>query len=80
MDKLSVLAFGQSAMYCGGDRFVIEVELPCSVEALRGLISKKFPIMQSNYMIAINHNYASNDFMIETNLTEIAIIPPVSGG
>jgi molybdopterin converting factor small subunit len=78
--ELSILAFGQSAVYCGGSRLLLDIALPCTVAELRKGIAAKCPLMLPNYMIAINQAYAPDTFLIENTNLEIAIIPPVSGG
>ncbi|MEN9639926.1 MAG: hypothetical protein RLZZ262_1795 [Bacteroidota bacterium] len=78
--SLNILAFGQASLFCGGSSFVINAALPITVDELRCLIHKKFPMMPTNYMVAIQLEYASNDQIIGDSNCEIAIIPPVSGG
>lgn len=77
---MTILAFGQASIFCGGSSFVLDTVLPITVEEFRGLIRKKFPMMPTNYMVAIQLEYAENDRIIDNVNTEIAIIPPVSGG
>jgi molybdopterin converting factor small subunit len=78
--KLTILAFGQAAQFCGGRHFDVMIKLPCSVADLRGAIAERFPLMQSNYMIAMNQTYANPNDLIEDPNVELALIPPVSGG
>jgi molybdopterin converting factor small subunit len=42
--------------------------------------AERFPLMQSNYMIAMNQTYANSSDLIEDPNVELALIPPVSGG
>lgn len=62
----------------------ISVQLPhsCSVKALLQELKNQFPTAENlinRSSIAVNHEYAEDDFIISEN-DEIAIIPPVSGG
>ena len=62
----------------------IEVELPeqATVRQLRGALVEQFPPLVdvlAHTRIAVNSDYAADDFSL-SSASEIALIPPVSGG
>ena len=62
----------------------IEVELPeqATVRQLRSALAEQFPPLVevlAHTRIAVNSDYAAADFPLST-ASEIALIPPVSGG
>ena len=80
--KLTVKLFAVAKQRLG--RGEIELDLPdgASVRQLRGAIVEQFPplaeVMQ-HARIAVDNDYAS-DAAVLGFISEIAIIPPVSGG
>ncbi len=50
-----------------------------NVKELRQLLSHEYSIKAENCMIAVNMEYAEDDFIL-SNDDEISLIPPVSGG
>jgi len=51
-----------------------------NVEQLRAILEKKYIYLNGiNYLVAVNKNIASNEIII-TSDSEIAILPPFSGG
>lgn len=55
-------------------------ELVSNVSELRAMLEKKYIYMNGiNYLVAINKTIATDETMI-TNDSEIAILPPFSGG
>jgi molybdopterin converting factor small subunit len=78
--KLTIFTFGQAAQFCGGRHFELMLNLPCTIGELREAIGARFPMMQSNYMIAMNQIYANSSEVINDPHVELALIPPVSGG
>lgn len=62
----------------------VEAELPdgATVADLRRELAKQIPLARtllSRSGIAVNHDFAENDQVLQAN-DEVAVIPPVSGG
>ena len=77
---ISVKCFGVAKEIVEGD--ILHLDQPIdSVKALRDAIHATYPDFSSikGFMIAINHEYATDDMQFNAN-DELAIIPPVSGG
>ncbi len=53
----------------------------CSVSNLKSLLEADRPALKElgSYMIAVNNEYAEDDYIINEK-DEVAVIPPVSGG
>ncbi|OYD44419.1 molybdopterin synthase sulfur carrier subunit [Sphingobacterium cellulitidis] len=79
--KIKVLGFGIVREIFGNQSIEIDVDEGLTVRGLRDILEAKFPRMKSlkSYMIALDEEYANEDQEI-SNLHEIAVIPPVSGG
>lgn len=79
--KIKVLGFGIVREIFGNQSIEIDVDEGLTVKGLRDILVTKFPRMKSlkSYMIALDEEYANEDQEI-SNLHEIAVIPPVSGG
>jgi molybdopterin converting factor subunit 1 len=80
--KVNVKLFAVAKERIG--RSAIEIELPsgATVRQLRGAIVEQFPPLADvmrHARIALNNDYASDAAVIDIR-SEIAIIPPVSGG
>jgi molybdopterin converting factor subunit 1 len=80
--KLNVKLFAVAKERVG--KSAIEIELPerSTVRQLRGAIIEQFPPLADvmrHARLAVDNDYASDAAMIDTR-SEIAIIPPVSGG
>lgn len=55
-------------------------EAVTNVADLRAILEKKYIYMNGiNYLVAVNKQIATNETIINTN-SEIAILPPFSGG
>jgi molybdopterin synthase sulfur carrier subunit len=80
MAKYKVKAFGITKDIVGGRETVIEVSGQ-TVASLREALENKFPdlVTLKSLFIAVNSSYAENDTAI-SEVDEIALIPPVSGG
>lgn len=85
--RVTVLLFAAPKELVGEPSVSIEV-LPqtststCTVSALRQELSKTYPALQAILpacRIAINQNFAEDGDYIEES-SEVALIPPVSGG
>lgn len=79
--KIKVLGFGIVREIFGNQSIEIDVYEGLTVSGLREVLESEFPKMKSlkSYMIALDEEYADEDQEI-SNLHEIAVIPPVSGG
>ncbi len=79
--KIKVLGFGIVREIFGNQSIEIDVDEGLTVSGLREVLESEFPKMKSlkSYMIALDEEYADEDQEI-SNLLEIAVIPPVSGG
>lgn len=79
--KIKVLGFGIVREIFGNQSIEIDADEGLTVSGLRSILETKFPRMMSlkSYMIALDEEYADEDQEI-SNLHEIAVIPPVSGG
>ena len=80
--KLQIKLFAVAKQRLG--RGTIELELPetATVRQLRGAIVEQFPALADvvqHARIAVDNDYAADAALIGLN-SEIAIIPPVSGG
>ena len=77
-DVLHIKLFGMLQEKIGA---VIELNEPVeTVAQLRAVLEKKYVYFNGiNYLVAINRNIASDETII-TNDSEIAILPPFSGG
>jgi molybdopterin converting factor subunit 1 len=81
--KIRVKLFAVARQLAGGDQ--VEVELPgeaARVADLRAALIAACPQLGDvarHLMIAVDTEYASDSTLINTN-SEVAVIPPVSGG
>ena len=76
--KISVRAFGMIAEKIGAGQ--IQLTGISTVEELRKLLFEQFPDLKNmKFSIAINKQLASGNAPIPTN-SEIALLPPFSGG
>ncbi|HEY9002847.1 MAG TPA: MoaD/ThiS family protein [Mucilaginibacter sp.] len=79
--KVNVLAFGIAKDIFGSSS--VEVELPenGTTHNLKQLLEESYPRLKHlvSYMVAVNNEYASDTGLL-TEMDEIAVIPPVSGG
>jgi molybdopterin converting factor subunit 1 len=78
--KIRILAFGIVKDIFGNPTIEVNVE-GASVDALKNSLEERYPRLKqiTSYMIAVNNEYAQAGQSI-SELDEIAIIPPVSGG
>ena len=79
---MKLKCFGIAREIIAKDELILEDgNTPTNVSELRSWISSSYPEMNEikGFMIAVDQEYASDDTPISSN-SEIAIIPPVSGG
>ncbi len=82
IDIMEILLFGITRDIAGKPKLTIPAgEQPQTVGALRTWLGQQFPAMQqlSSLAVAVNSEYADDSLPISSN-SEIALIPPVSGG
>jgi molybdopterin synthase sulfur carrier subunit len=79
--KVNVLAFGIAKDIFGSSSIHVELPENGTTQNLKESLEIKYPRLKHlvSYMVAVNNEYASNDCLL-TEMDEIAIIPPVSGG
>ncbi len=80
--SLSVKLFASLRQAMNSDEIKIDIDNGITVLQMKKIIFETFPnLKKSNipFLIAINHKYATDSVVIDTN-DEIALIPPVSGG
>ena len=65
------------------DTVDLETELPCTIESIKRSMISKWPGLESyvNYgRFAVGNDFVDDHFVVESNASELALIPPVSGG
>lgn len=80
--KVTVQLFAAARQLAGTDTLELELPAGATVAELRGKVCEEVPALRSllsGAMFAINAEYASDETPIDEN-SEIACIPPVSGG
>jgi molybdopterin synthase sulfur carrier subunit len=80
MNKFKVKAFGITKDLLGGREATIEVKGE-TVGDLRAALNEQFPQLGElrSLFIAVNNDYAEEHILL-SQVDEIALIPPVSGG
>ncbi len=80
---INVLMFGIAQEIFGESTFKVERSDPTgfTVYNLKSLMEDVKPRLKElgSYMIAVNSEYADDEYLIQEN-DEVAVIPPVSGG
>jgi molybdopterin converting factor small subunit len=80
--KVRVKLFAAAKELAGCDQLTIELEPNATIEDLRAALIKTHPSLSRiapHSLWAVGTEYAANDTRIIEN-SEIALIPPVSGG
>jgi molybdopterin converting factor subunit 1 len=80
--KVEVLLFAAARQAAGCEKLAVELSDGSNVGDLRRAIAMACPALEvvlASSLIAINHEYARDDFAVLPD-AEIALIPPVSGG
>lgn len=79
--KVNLLFFGIATDFVGATTAQLEVDELTSIKELKIKLVAVYPKLQnlSQFAVAVNENYATDDVQLKENDT-IAIIPPVSGG
>ena len=79
--QLEILFFGITSDLIGNRSVKMEFEEGIRLGELKKSILAKFPKLkhQSNFSMAVNMEYAEENFVLKNN-DIVALIPPVSGG
>ncbi len=73
-----IKVFGRLAEICKND--LIEIESADSIESVKDQIESKFPELKNQkYLVAIDRQIAGSDASLKHD-SEIALMPPYSGG
>lgn len=77
----SILLFGAAREIGGGAQLELQLPSPCSVGELRGVLNGRFPALGQlrSYAVAVDRTFA-HDGVLFSPQSEVAVIPPVSGG
>ncbi|HLX93012.1 MAG TPA: MoaD/ThiS family protein [Puia sp.] len=80
--EIEILLFGIAREFCQSESLTLPVAAGLNVGDLKKLLEQKYPRLKTigSYMIAVNREYARNDDMPVSEGSELALIPPVSGG
>jgi molybdopterin converting factor subunit 1 len=80
--QLSVRLFARARDLVGKSEVVVELAPGATVADLRGRLSVDYPTLKSlleNSAVAVNDEFADDSSGLSPN-SEIALLPPVSGG
>ena len=79
--KLKILAFGIARDIFGADKIYLEMDENATVKDLKETLEQKYDTLKKirSYFVAVDEEY-SEENQVLTSESEIAIIPPVSGG
>lgn len=77
-----VKLFAVAAERLGRDQIVVDVDSPADVGALKQAMCRQFPQLEplaAQLLVAVDRHYADDAHAISPQ-SEVALIPPVSGG
>jgi molybdopterin converting factor subunit 1 len=80
--KISVKLFAVARDRVGASEVDVEVASPGTVRALRGALIEQYPVLRDivpHVRFAVDSEYAADSAAISLQ-SEVAVIPPVSGG
>ena len=79
--KINTLFFGITTDLVGASELQVEVGENSSIAEFKEVLKVKFSELENinSYAIAVNEEYATDDFVLKEN-DIVAVIPPVSGG
>lgn len=79
--NIKTLFFGITTDLINASEIQIIVDEKTSIKKFKAVLKQKFPKLENinSYAIAVNEEYAEDDFILKEN-DIVAIIPPVSGG
>ncbi|NIL96510.1 MAG: hypothetical protein GTO53_03730 [Planctomycetales bacterium] len=79
---MRVKLFAVAAQRVGRDEILVDVASPADVAALKQAVCRQFPQLEplaSQLLVAVDTQYA-DDAEVVSPQSEVALIPPVSGG
>jgi len=78
---IRLLFFGITADLVGSNSFDYTIHKPINIQKFKEQLVNDYKALKNinDYAIAVNEEYASDDFIINED-DVVAIIPPVSGG
>lgn len=82
MALVTILYFAQAQERCGCPLEIIEIPAICSTSAVRDLLAHHHPSMADllpHCRLALDQSFIDGPLML-TDGSELAVIPPVSGG
>ena len=79
--KIQLLFFGITSDLMNTSQLEMNVDENTSIFNFKALLKEKFPQLENinSYAIAVNEEYATDDFILKEG-DVVAVIPPVSGG
>lgn len=80
--KINVKLFAVARERVGSSAVDVEIAPPATVRALRGALVEQFPALRDvvpHVRFAVNSEYAADSATLSPQ-SEVAVIPPVSGG
>jgi molybdopterin converting factor small subunit len=79
--KINTLFFGITTDLVGASQLQVEVGESSSIADFKEVLKDEFSQLKNinSYAIAVNEEYAMDDFVLKEN-DIVAVIPPVSGG
>ena len=79
--KITILFFGISSDLVGNSQLEISIENQTTVADFKNILKEEYGKLEklNSYAIAVNEEYATDEFIIKEN-DIVAVIPPVSGG
>lgn len=81
--KLQILLFAGLGEHVGSNSAQIDVDLPSTASDVLATLQRSFPDaapLISFSRLAIDQEYVEMDYQLDGTESEIALIPPVSGG
>lgn len=83
MISLRISLFARARDLAGTPALTLEVEPGTTVARLRAILAETVPSLRAilpRCAVAINHDFADESQILTEDITEVALIPPVSGG
>ena len=80
--SLTVKLFAKLREVAGSETVTVELSSPATVADVRNVLAERFPELAgllARSAVAVNHDFAADSVVVEPG-SEVAIIPPVSGG
>jgi len=80
--SLSIKLFASLRQAMNSNEIKVDIDDEITVSQMKKIVFETFPNLKKlniPFFVAVNHNYATDSIVIDTN-DEIALIPPVSGG